>query len=309
MPDAADASLGSSTDVAHPKSSGETVMPPTAPKKPDEFAQQKLMDMKATTWTPRVNAHVPKSSGPTAPSVHTPPVTHGMNAAQMAQMAQELAAMGWICTQPPQPAAKAVETPPPKAEAAKAAPPPPKAAVEAPMAAPPKAVETPTPPAKAAAVEAPMAAPPKAVETPPSPKAAVEAPKAVPAPPKALQPPAPKAVEPAPSAVQPPPPNHMSPPPKVSMGPPPPPMQIKQEPLTQQALQAHARANGLQKEQDKQYTRRAAANLIQRLRENPSRTQGMPALAQMVNDEGKKSDLISLLVTNDGSFEKVGLHL
>ena len=83
-------------------------------------------------------------------------------------------------------------------------------------------------------------------------------------------------------------------------------MQIKQEPLTQQALQAHARANGLQKEQDKQYTRRAA---IQRLRENPSRTQGMPALAQMVNDEGKKSDLISLLVTNDGSFEKVGLHL
>ena len=283
MPDAADASLGSSTDVAHPKSSGETVMPPTAPKKPDEFAQQKLMDMKATTWTPRVNAHVPKSSGPTAPSVHTPPVTHGMNAAQMAQMAQELAAMGWICTQPPQPAAKAVETPPPKAEAAKAAPPPPKAAVEA-----------------------PMAAPPKAVETPPSPKAAVEAPKAVPAPPKALQPPAPKAVEPAPSAVQPPPPNHMSPPPKVSMGPPPPPMQIKQEPLTQQALQAHARANGLQKEQDKQYTRRAA---IQRLRENPSRTQGMPALAQMVNDEGKKSDLISLLVTNDGSFEKVGLHL
>ena len=71
----------------------------------------------------------------------------------------------------------------------------------------------------------------------------------------------------------------------------------------------HARADGLQKEQDKQYTRRAAANLIQRLRDNSSRIQGMPTLAQMVNDEGKKSELISLLVTNDGSFEKVGLHL
>ena len=85
-------------------------------------------------------------------------------------------------------------------------------------------------------------------------------------------------------------------------------MQVKQEPLSKAALQARAHADA-QKEQDKQYTRRAAANLIQRLRENPARTAAFPALAQMINNEAKKSELISLLVTNDGAFDKVGLHL
>ena len=303
-----------SCEAAHPKSSSETVVPPTELKKPDEFAQQTLRDMKATTWTPRVNAHVPKCNA-SEPSVPTQPVTHGLN---VAQMAQELAAMGWVCTQPPQPA----EGAPKAVEAAKAAPPPP---MQAPKAAPPKAVET-SPPPKAV-VEAPKAVAPAShvLETPPPSKAVVETPKAVAPASHVLQTPppskaavdAPKAVAPAPpkaapdAVVQPPPPKHMSPPPmdcNAPMAPPPPPMQVKQEPLSKAALQAHAHADA-QKEQDKQYTRRAAANLIQRLRENPARTAAFPALAQMINNEAKKSELISLLVTNDGAFDKVGLHL
>ena len=59
-----------SCEAAHPKSSSETVVPPTELKKPDEFAQQTLRDMKATTWTPRVNAHVPKCNA-SEPSVPT----------------------------------------------------------------------------------------------------------------------------------------------------------------------------------------------------------------------------------------------
>ena len=80
-----------------------------------------------------------------------------------------------------------------------------------------------------------------------------------------------------------------------------------------QAAAAHAIAHQLEKQQkaakDQEYTRRAAANLIKRLRENPARLQGMQSLKDMVFDEGKKGDLISLLVDNSGSLNKVQCHL
>ena len=40
------------------------------------------------------------------------------------------------------------------------------------------------------------------------------------------------------------------------------------------------------------YSRRAAANLINRLRDNPARVQGMPSLHALVFDESRKSELI-----------------
>ena len=61
--------------------------------------------------------------------------------------------------------------------------------------------------------------------------------------------------------------------------------------------------------EQKEYTRRAAANLIKRLKENPSRMQEMPSLHKMVFDDSKKSELISMLVDSDGAFEKVGASL
>ena len=59
----------------------------------------------------------------------------------------------------------------------------------------------------------------------------------------------------------------------------------------------------------KEYSRRAAANLIQRLKDNPSRMKSMPALEQMVNDDSKKSELITLLCESQGAFERVGANL
>ena len=57
------------------------------------------------------------------------------------------------------------------------------------------------------------------------------------------------------------------------------------------------------------YSRRAAANLIQRLRENPKRVEGLPSLHSMVHDESKKSELITILCENNGSLEAVGAYL
>jgi len=65
----------------------------------------------------------------------------------------------------------------------------------------------------------------------------------------------------------------------------------------------------LHRSEQKEYTRRAAANLIKRLKENPSRMQEMPSLHKMVFDDSKKSELISMLVDSDGAFEKVGASL
>ena len=54
------------------------------------------------------------------------------------------------------------------------------------------------------------------------------------------------------------------------------------------------------------YTRRAAANLINRLQQNPSRMGKLhPTLKDMVFNENKKSELISVLCDQSGSLEKV----
>ena len=57
------------------------------------------------------------------------------------------------------------------------------------------------------------------------------------------------------------------------------------------------------------YSRRAAANLVKRLKESPGRLEGLPSLHQMVFDDKKKSDLIDLLVENSGSLDRVQAHL
>ena len=57
------------------------------------------------------------------------------------------------------------------------------------------------------------------------------------------------------------------------------------------------------------YSRRAAANLIKRLMQNPSRMASMPSLEKMVFDESKKPELITMLVDGNGSLEKVNANL
>ena len=64
-----------------------------------------------------------------------------------------------------------------------------------------------------------------------------------------------------------------------------------------------------QKKQDNEYTRRAAANLVKRLQQNPNRVQGMQSLKDMVFNDAKKADLITLLVENGGDLGKVQCHL
>lgn len=60
---------------------------------------------------------------------------------------------------------------------------------------------------------------------------------------------------------------------------------------------------------DGEYTRRAAANLIQRLKKNPGRLTNMPSLHQMVFDEEKKNELITMICENGGKLEQVQCHL
>ena len=57
-----------------------------------------------------------------------------------------------------------------------------------------------------------------------------------------------------------------------------------------------------------QYSRRAAANLIGRLRANPQRVKETP-LAALVFDEGRKSELIDLLCQHSGDLQQAGLTL
>ena len=58
----------------------------------------------------------------------------------------------------------------------------------------------------------------------------------------------------------------------------------------------------------KSYTRRAAANLIQRLRDSPDRLMGLPkSLQDMVNSESKKSELISILCDAGGALDEVAV--
>lgn len=81
--------------------------------------------------------------------------------------------------------------------------------------------------------------------------------------------------------------------------------------LTPQALAAHTAKAGPAAVQPAatQYSRRAAANLISRLANNPARLEGMPELADMVNDPGKKGELISMICASNGSLEDVGVQL
>ena len=60
---------------------------------------------------------------------------------------------------------------------------------------------------------------------------------------------------------------------------------------------------------DAEYSRRAAANLLGRLKKNPSRLNGLPSLRKMVFEEDKKNDLISMLCENGGCLEQVQVHL
>ena len=59
------------------------------------------------------------------------------------------------------------------------------------------------------------------------------------------------------------------------------------------------------------YTRQAAANLIGRLRKNPGRIEkeGMSKLKAMVFDESRKSELISLLCSNNGNLSATSATL
>lgn len=53
-----------------------------------------------------------------------------------------------------------------------------------------------------------------------------------------------------------------------------------------------------------EYSRRAAANLINRLVKNPGRLESLPSLKGMVFDERKKSELITALVDSSGDLHK-----
>lgn len=62
-------------------------------------------------------------------------------------------------------------------------------------------------------------------------------------------------------------------------------------------------------DQRQTYSRRAAANLISRLRENPKRVEGFPELRKMVFSDAKKSDLITMLCESNGALETLGTPL
>ena len=63
------------------------------------------------------------------------------------------------------------------------------------------------------------------------------------------------------------------------------------------------------KEPVKCYSRRAAANLVARLSENPSRVAKMPQLKALVFDPERKSELITLLCENAGEIERAQASL
>ena len=92
---------------------------------------------------------------------------------------------------------------------------------------------------------------------------------------------------------------------KVGMPPPP----VPQGQVGVAAPATHASKSGMPQPNKDEYSRRAAANLIKRLKENPSRVEGMPSLKNMLSDENKKSDLISLLVDNQGNLSQVQTFL
>ena len=65
-----------------------------------------------------------------------------------------------------------------------------------------------------------------------------------------------------------------------------------------------------EKPKDQQeYSRRAAANLISRLQNNPARLEGLPDLKKLVFDGSRKSELISMLCDKGGNLEQVNAKL
>ena len=89
---------------------------------------------------------------------------------------------------------------------------------------------------------------------------------------------------------------------------PPPRFVPQQSQIGSAAPPTHACKSGMPANKD-EYSRRAAANLIKRLKENPSRVEGMPSLKTMLYDGERKSELISLLVDNQGNLANVQAFL
>lgn len=307
---------------------------PAVAKKPDEFTQAKLKDMKAATWKPRPIASPATSASEMAKMLAamgwTVAEPTGMKAT--APTAQPVNAAGLAEEAPATPAALAAEVVK-AAPAVKAGPGAPLAEKAAPVAPPAQPKALPAQVAKAAPA-APVAekAAPAAAAPPAQPKAqaaevgkAAPTVKAAPAAPVAEAPPAQpgaaqQVVKAAPTQLA----AHTAPLAEVVKAAPAAPTQPSHAPqsvvpLTADALKQlqmqkqEGNAAGLHvvrpQGEQKEYTRRAAANLIKRLRENPSRMQEMPSLHKMVFDESKKSELISMLVDSDGAFEKVGASL
>ena len=81
---------------------------------------------------------------------------------------------------------------------------------------------------------------------------------------------------------------------------------VKLEPVVRQPLPVQS---SKPQPMDAEYSRRAAANLLARLKKNPSRLDGLPSLRKMVFEEGKKNDLISMLCENGGNLEQVQVNL
>ena len=81
---------------------------------------------------------------------------------------------------------------------------------------------------------------------------------------------------------------------------------VKLEPVVRQPLPVQS---SKPQPMDAEYSRRAAANLLARLKKNPSRLDGLPSLRKMVFEEEKKNDLISMLCENGGNLEQVQVNL
>ena len=81
---------------------------------------------------------------------------------------------------------------------------------------------------------------------------------------------------------------------------------VKLEPVVRQPLPVQSSEP---QPMDAEYSRRAAANLLARLKKNPSRLDGLPSLRKMVFEEEKKNDLISMLCENGGNLEQVQVNL
>ena len=81
---------------------------------------------------------------------------------------------------------------------------------------------------------------------------------------------------------------------------------VKLEPVVRQPLPVQS---SKPQPMDAEYSRRAAANLLARLKKNPSRLDGLPSLRKMAFEEEKKNDLISMLCENGGNLEQVQVNL